>query len=94
MVDGQVVGTFSLLIMESVAYGYPSEILDDMVLDMDWCSRGIGKSMISQARQICRHKGCRKPMVSNNINRQKAHSSYKSLGFQVHGYSFYVDLDE
>jgi GNAT superfamily N-acetyltransferase len=93
VVNGQVVGTFSLLIMDSVAYGNPSAILDDMVVDENWRGKGIGKMMIAEVQQICREKGCRKLMLSSNINRQEAHHFYKALGFQVHGYSFYVDLE-
>ena len=92
--DGIAVGTFALLVMDSVAHGIPSAILEDMVVDRDWRGRGIGKGMMAFAVKICRDKGCRKLMLSSNLQRHAAHKFYESLGLRKHGYSFYADLDE
>ena len=89
--DGQIVGSFELLIMDNLGHlGAPSAVIEDVVVDPNFQGRGVGKMMMQKALQICKRKGCYKAALSSNLKRERAHAFYESLGFERHGYSFYV----
>jgi len=87
--QGQVVGTFAMLIMENLAhFGAPSAVIEDMVVHPDWQGRGIGTSMVEHALRVCGENRCYKLALSSGLRRERAHAFYESLGFERHGYSF------
>lgn len=87
--NGQIVGSFELLIMDNLGHlGAPSAVIEDVVVDPKWQGHGVGKMMMQQALQICNDKGCYKAVISSNLKRERAHAFYKSLSFERHGYSF------
>ena len=88
-----VIGTFELLIMDNLAHkGCPSGVVEDVVVDENYRSMGIGKIMMEFAKDICQKNGCYKLTLSSNINRDRAHKFYESLGFVKHGYSFTIKI--
>lgn len=91
--DGQIIGTFALLIMDNLGHlGSPSAIIEDVAIAPDWQRRGIGKMMMQHVLRICAEKGCYKALLSSNLKRDKAHMFYESMGFERHGYSFRVGI--
>lgn len=91
--DGRVVGTFALLVMDNLAHrGAKSEIVEDIGVLPELHGCGIGKLMMERARQLCRDAGCYKLVLSSNLLRTAAHAFYDSLGFEQHGLSFMVRL--
>ena len=86
-----IVGTFALIIVDSVAHsGQPFAIVEDVVVSEDFQGRGIGKRMMEFAMCRCKEFGCYKLALSSHLERQKAHSFYESLGFEKHGFSFFI----
>lgn len=93
MLDNHIVGTFGLLIMDNLAHmGYPSGIVENVVVDPDYHGRGIGRQMMEYSMKICRDMNCYKMALSSWVKLEEAHKFYESLGFKKHGYSFVVDL--
>lgn len=93
--EGEIIGTFSLLIMDNLAHmGAPSGIVEDVVVHSFWRGQGIGKQMMQFAMQQCQKAGCYKLVLSSNLIREQAHRFYDQLGFQRHGYSFIVPMIE
>jgi len=89
--DKVIVGTFALIIIDSIAhFGRPFAIVEDVVVSQDWQRRGIGKLLIKFAMLRCKEFGCYKLTLSSHLNRQKAHLFYESLGFEKHGFSFFI----
>lgn len=89
--EGQVVGTFALLIMDNLGHiGARSAIIEDLAVDPGWQGRGIGKTLMKHALQLCGEKGCYKAVLSSNLKRERAHAFYESLGFKRHGYSYLI----
>jgi GNAT superfamily N-acetyltransferase len=87
------VGTFTLLVMDNlVHHGSPSGIVEGVAVDPEFQGYGIGQQMMQFAVAQCRTAGCYKLSLSTNLKRQEAHAFYESLGFQKHGYSFFVEL--
>jgi GNAT superfamily N-acetyltransferase len=92
--DGEIVGSFALLVMDNLGHlGSPSGIVEDVVVAPTRQSNGIGAAMMRFALERCREKRCYKLMLSSNAKRARAHAFYESLGYERHGYSFRVDLE-
>jgi GNAT superfamily N-acetyltransferase len=88
-IEEQIVGTFALLLMDNLAHnGSPSGVVEDVVVASNWQGNGIGKAMMTFARERCHNYGCYKLVLSSNSKRTKAHQFYESLGFVKHGFSF------
>ncbi|MCY7370079.1 MAG: GNAT family N-acetyltransferase [Polaromonas sp.] len=86
-----VVGTFALIIVDSIAHcGKPFAVVEDVVVSQDCQGRGIGKRMMEFAMCRCKEFGCYKLTLSSHLKRQIAHSFYESLGFEKHGFSFFI----
>ena len=93
LVDGAVVGTYELLIMDNLAKrGRKSGVVEDVAVDPASQGRGIGRAMMEHARAQCRQAGCYKLALSSNLKREEAHRFYEALGFQRHGYSFLTEF--
>lgn len=92
--DGQVVGCYSLLILDKLAKrGMPSGIVEDVAVDPAAQGQGVGRAMMEHARELCREAGCYKMALSSNLERTAAHAFYERLGFEKHGYSFWVGTE-
>ena len=86
-----IVGTFALIIVDSIAHsGKPFAVVEDVVVSQDCQGRRIGKRMMEFAMCRCKEFGCYKLTLSSHLKRQKAHSFYESLGFEKHGFSFFI----
>jgi len=89
VVEEQIVGTFALLIMDNLGHlGAPSAVIEDVAVAPQWQGQGIGKRMMQHALRLSGEKGCYKVVLSSNLQRERAHAFYESLGFERHGYSF------
>jgi GNAT superfamily N-acetyltransferase len=93
--EGRIVGSFALLIMDNLGHlGAPSAIVEDVVVGPVLHGRGIGRAMMRFAIERCREKRCYKLALSSNAKREGAHAFYESLGFERHGYSFRIALEQ
>jgi GNAT superfamily N-acetyltransferase len=91
--DGKIVGTFALLVMDNLGHlGAPSGIVEDVAVAPAFHSYGIGRAMMAFAVDRCRDKGCYKVMLSSNAKRERAHLFYQKIGFERHGFSFRLNL--
>ena len=87
--NGEIVGTYSLLIMDKLGKrGTPAGIVEDVAVLPSCQGQGIGRAMMEHALAECRRAGCYKLALSSNLRRGAAHRFYESLGFERHGYSF------
>jgi len=92
-VQGEVVGTYELLIMDNLAKrGRRSGVVEDVAVSPRFQGQGIGRAMMRHAQDECRQAGCYKLVLSSGLQRTAAHAFYDALGFERHGYSFRVDV--
>ena len=92
-IDGIIVGTFALAIMDNLAHmGSKSGLIEDVVVSESHRRQGVGKKMMERAVEFCKEKSCYKAVLSSNAKRNDAHEFYKKLGFKIHGYSFLMEL--
>ena len=91
--NGIVVGTYELLIMDNLAKrGRKSAIVEDLAVAESNRGRGIGRLLMQHAMQQAQTTGCYKLVLSSNLRREGAHAFYENLGFEKHGYSFVVSI--
>jgi GNAT superfamily N-acetyltransferase len=91
--EGQIAGTFALLIMDNLAHrGARSGLVEDVGVLPSFQGKGIGKEMMQFAMNRCKEHGCYKMALSSNEARTDAHKFYESLGFARHGFSYRVEL--
>jgi GNAT superfamily N-acetyltransferase len=88
-IDGQPVGSFSLLVFSSPTHnGKAQAVLDAVVIRSDRRGEGIGQAMVAYANTLAQAAGCYKISLSSNIKRVAAHRVYEKLGFRQHGISY------
>lgn len=93
--DGRIVGTFALLIMDNLGHlGAPSAVVEDVAVGPVLQGRGVGRAMMRFAMTRATEKHCYKIVLSSNAKRERAHSFYESLGFERHGFSFRILLEQ
>jgi GNAT superfamily N-acetyltransferase len=91
--DGEIVGTYTLLIMDLLGKrGTPAGVVEDVAVLPARQGQGIGRAMMEHARAECRRAGCYKLALSSNLRRTDAHRFYDSLGFERHGFSFVTEF--
>lgn len=89
--EQQVVGTFALLIVDSLAHqGKSLAVVEDVMVGPKVQGKGVGRFMMDFALKIAEEQGCYKVTLSSNLKRVLAHNFYKSLGFVEQGASFLV----
>lgn len=94
LIDGQVVGAFSLLIMDNLGHaGTPAAIVEDVGVHAGYRRHGVGRRMIEYAIERAHARGCYKLSLSSNNQRHDAHRFYEALGFKRHGITFSIDVN-
>lgn len=93
--DGRIVGTFALLIMDNLGHlGAPSAVVEDVAVGPVLHGRGVGRAMMRFAMARATEKHCYKLVLSSNARRERAHGFYELLGFERHGFSFRIMLEQ
>ncbi|MBS7537776.1 GNAT family N-acetyltransferase [Ancylobacter lacus] len=91
---GEVLGTFTLLVMENIAHhGSRSAVIEAVAVAAAAQGRGVGRAMMAEALRLAGEKGCYKASLSTRMTRERAHAFYESLGFTRHGFSYAIELD-
>jgi GNAT superfamily N-acetyltransferase len=89
-----IVGTFVLLIFDNLGHGgAPSAIIENVVVYPKYRGKGVGGAMMNFAMEQARKAGCYKLALSTNVKRKEAHLFYEKLGYEIHGYSYLIEID-
>jgi GNAT superfamily N-acetyltransferase len=91
--DGEILGTTVLVILPGMAHDTsPFAVVEYVVVDEKWRSKGIGKLLMEYVIARSREAGCYKIMLTSDKRRKRAHKFYKSLGFEAsaHGFRLYL----
>lgn len=91
--DGDVVGTFALLVLDNLAHDLtPAGLVESVAVAEDRRGQGVGAAMMRFAMDRCTEAGCYKLALSSNAVRTGAHRFYERLGFMPHGFSFAIPI--
>ena len=92
-IDNSIVGTFALVLIQSLTHnGGRSVVVEDVVVDIDFQGKGIGRKMMDFAAEAAREFGGEKLVLSSGKARTNAHDFYKHLGYKKDGYRFALKL--
>ncbi len=81
--DGVVLGTITLVILPGFAHHNRRwSVIEYVVVDEAYRSRGIGQQLMDHAAQIAQEEGCYKIMLCSNKKRPDAHRFYKRIGYE------------
>jgi L-amino acid N-acyltransferase YncA len=93
-IDGKVVGTFMLVVMDKPAAGeLPHGVVENVAVHKRYQRRGIGKRMMRFAMERCKEAGCRELRFATNDRNAEVSRLFATLGFEQHGYGYVFDLD-
>lgn len=91
-VDGEVIGTLSLIIFPVFSHRLASDaIVEAVVIRPAHRGKGLGRAMMQAAMQLAGSKGAYKLALSSNLRRLDAHRFYDGMGFTRHGVSFAIE---
>jgi GNAT superfamily N-acetyltransferase len=94
-IAGKIVGTCHVIVVPHLGHALkPFAIVENVVVDADARSSGIGQHLMAAAGALARRSGCYKLALTSNIARPRAHKFYERLGWtRTHfGYSIPTKL--
>ena len=94
LMGGEVVGTADLIVVPNLTHSArPVAFVENVVVDVDRRSRGIGRALMSACEARAVEAGCYKLQLLSNRGRTDAHRFYESLGFEpaAQGYRRYLE---
>lgn len=71
-------------------YGY----LENVYVEQEYRSRGVGTGLIEAAIREARDRSCYKIIGTSRCVNEKVHAFYERFGMRKHGYEFRLDLKE
>jgi GNAT superfamily N-acetyltransferase len=89
-VSGTIAGTCHVIVVPHLGHALkPFAIVENVVVDAQVRSSGIGQHLMAAAGDLARRRGCYKLALTSNIARGRAHRFYERLGWtRTHlGYS-------
>jgi GNAT superfamily N-acetyltransferase len=91
---GKIVGTCHVIVVPHLGHALkPFAVVENVVVDANARSLGIGEHLMTAATDFARHRGCYKLALTSNLARPRAHKFYARLGWKrTHlGYSLLLE---
>ena len=88
--NGTIAGTLHMLIFRHLGHGLrPMAIVENVVVDLRYRSKGIGERLMNSALTIAKKNRCYKMSLTTHRTRRRAHRFYERLGWKRshHGYT-------
>ena len=83
-IDGELVATCYLNIIPNLSRSVsPYGIIENVVVDRERRTHGLGKKIVQHALAEAWAAGCYKVMLQTGSKRESTHNFYKSCGFQA-----------
>lgn len=82
--SGQVIGTALVSLCQDVMFGsQPFAVVENVVVDSDARSKGVGAALMRHVEAFAKHKNCSKIMLLSSVNRVSAHRFFERAGFNA-----------
>ena len=92
ILDNRIVGYCSLTIKNNFwQAGYVGNV-DELVVDHNYRSLGIGKKLMTNIEEIARQHHCKLIELDSSFHRKEAHQFYENIGFKSRAYLFTKSL--
>lgn len=79
---GNVVGMVSAQLVISTAEGAPSAWIEDMVVNRDWRTQGVGRALLAAALAWAKDRGAARAQLLVDLDNAPALGYYGHLGWQ------------
>lgn len=80
--DGRVVGWVQVCVRNLLVADRHAEV-EGLVVDRDWRSRGVGRSLMKRAEEWARQANCKAVTLRSNVVREGARPFYEDIGYEV-----------
>ncbi len=91
-VDGKEAGRAFLYLIYNELHERPYGLLEDVFVDGEYRSQGIGRQLVQKVIDEAKEMGCYKLVGFSRYSREQIHRFYKTLGFQDYGVEFRIDF--
>ena len=90
----KIVGTCHVIIVPHLGHALkPFAVVENVVVDENARSSGIGQHLMEAAGDLARHRGCYKMALTSNIARPRAHRFYERLGWTRTHFGYSLGLE-
>ncbi len=90
--DGKVIATGVIYLIQVPIRGVPYAFLEGIVVDKSLRGKGFGTEFFKEILAVCKHLNCYKILFTSGADREDAHRFYEKLGFKKWGLEFRMDL--
>lgn len=92
--EGKVLGWGYLYILINDRHEEPYGFIENVYVEQEFRSRGIGSELIKMIIQEAKDRGCYKLVGNSRTFKTKVHEFYEKLGFMKFGFEFRMNLKE
>lgn len=92
--NGKTVGWALLYIIQNDRHDEPYGLLENVFVEKEFRSKGIGRQLVEMAIAEAKSRGCYKLLGTSRHSNTAAHKFYEKFGFQNWGVEFRMDLKE
>ena len=80
--QGRAIGLATAQLVVSTAEGAPSAWIEDVVIDVDWRGKGLGRALLACVLQWARSRGATRAQLLADLDNAPALEFYEHLGWQ------------
>ena len=91
--DERVLGSAFIFYHLSPHYGKPYAIIEDMVVDENQRSGGVGSEIIRKVIELAKKRKSYKIILTSGFDRDEIHKFYERSGFEKWGFEFRMGLN-
>lgn len=92
--DNKILGWAYLYIIFQDRHPEPYGLLENVYIESEYRSRGLGKQLVKLLIDEAKERGCYKLIATSKNNKPEVHSFYEKFGFKNIGVEFRIDLKE
>ena len=93
-VAGKIVGTCHVIVVPHLGHALkPFAIVENVVVDAEARSSGIGQHLMTAAGDLARRRRCYKLALTTNVARGRAHRFYERLGWTRTHFGYSLGLE-
>lgn len=88
--DGKEIARSYLYIIKNDLHDEPYGLLEDLFVDENYRSQGLGTDLLKKTIAGAKEAGCYKLIATSRKSRENIHAWYKKNGFEEYGLEFRI----
>ncbi len=86
------IGRVWLYVLHNNLHKEPYGLLEDVFVEEEHRSKGVGKKLVQEAMEEAKKIGCYKLIANTRSSKEVVCAWYEKMGFNKHGVEFRIDL--